>query len=142
MINLTKMNNINNNLKQELIENGYNEMIVNLLVNRGYDEELIAALLTTGYSDEMPKYNDLTNVEIGADIIESHIANSSTIHIFGAYDSDGVNSTYILGDAINNIIHHTNSSAKLHLKVPQRHEGYGMNMAWCKSLVESANGST
>ena len=142
MINLTKMNNINNNLKQELINNGYNEMIVNLLVNRGYDEELIAALLTTGYSDEMPKYNDLTNVEIGADIIESHIANSSTIHIFGDYDSDGVNSTYILGDAINNIIHHTNSSAKLHLKVPQRHEGYGMNMVWCERIVSEAKGDT
>ena len=81
MINLTKMNNINNNLKQELINNGYNEMIVDLLVNRGYDEELISTLLSIGYSESMPKYNDIINVEIGADIIESHIANGSNIFI-------------------------------------------------------------
>ncbi len=135
MVELRRKNNINNNLKQELIDNGYNEMIINLLVNRGYDKELITALLSIGYSEEMPKYNDLTNVEVGADIIESHIANNSTIYIYGDYDSDGINSTYILGDAINNIIYYTGSSSKLGLKVPERHEGYGLNMEWCKSIV-------
>ena len=43
------------------------------------DEEIINALLSTGYSEELPAYNDITNVETGADIIESHIANNSTI---------------------------------------------------------------
>jgi hypothetical protein len=81
MINLTTTNNINNELKTNLIENGFNELIVNLLVNRGYDAELIETLLSTGYSETMPRYNDLINVEIGADIIQSHIANNSTIYI-------------------------------------------------------------
>ena len=140
MINLTKMNNINNNLKQELINNGYNEMIVDLLVNRGYDEELISTLLSIGYSESMPKYNDIINVEIGADIIESHIANGSNIFIYGDYDSDGINSTYILGDAINHIIYYTESDAQLSLKVPERHEGYGLNMDWCKKIVAENQG--
>ena len=142
MINLTTTNNINNELKTNLIENGFNEMMVNLLVNRGYDEELIKTLLSTGYSETMPRYNDLINVEVGADIIQSHIANNSSIHIFGDYDSDGINSTYILGDAINYAIFYSESDAQLTLKVPERHEGYGMNMEWCKTLVENSNGPT
>jgi single-stranded-DNA-specific exonuclease len=142
MLELTKMNNINNNFKQELIDNGYNEIIVNLLVNRGYDEETICTLLSTGYSEELPIYNDLTNVQIGADIIESHIANGSRIYIYGDYDSDGVNSTYILGDAINNAIYYSNSSAQLSLKVPERCEGYGLNMSWCQSIVANKTTDT
>ena len=140
MLNLKRINSIDNNIKQNLIENGYNEMIINLLVNRGYNEELITALLSTGYSDEMPRYNDLMNVEIGADIIESHIANGSNIFIYGDYDSDGINSTYILGDAINHIIYYTESDAQLSLKVPERHEGYGLNMDWCKKIVAENQG--
>ena len=139
MINLTTTNNINNEFKANLIENGFNEIIVNLLVNRGYDEELIETLLSTGYSETMPSYNDLINVEIGADIIESHIANNSNIYIYGDYDSDGINSTYILGDAINHIIYYTESDAQLSLKVPERHEGYGLNMEWCEQLVANNN---
>lgn len=140
MLNLKRINSIDNKIKQNLIDNGHNEMIINLLINRGYDEELITALLSTGYSDEMPRYNDLINVEIGADIIESHIANGSNIFIYGDYDSDGINSTYILGDAINHIIYYTESDAQLNLKVPERHEGYGLNMDWCKKIVAENQG--
>jgi hypothetical protein len=91
MLELRRLNNKESEFKNELIENGFNEMIVNLLVNRGYNKETIIALLSTGYSETLPKYNDITNVQIGADIIESHIANGSTICIFGDYDSDGAN---------------------------------------------------
>ena len=140
MIKLNKINNITSEFKNELVENGYNEMIVNLLVNRGYDEEIISALLSTGYSETLPEYNNITNVEIGADIIESHIANNSTICIFGDYDSDGANSTYILGDAINHIIYYTGSESQLILKVPERFEGYGLNMNWCKNLIANHQG--
>ena len=142
MINLTTTNNINNELKANLIENGFNELIVNLLVNRGYNQELIETLLSTGYSETMPCYNDLINVEVGADIIQSHIANDSTIYIFGDYDSDGINSTYILGDAINHAIYYSDSNAKLSLKVPERHEGYGMNIEWCESIVNNKDNTT
>ena len=140
MIKLNKINNITSEFKNELVENGYNEMIVNLLVNRGYNEEIISALLSTGYSETLPEYNNITNVEIGADIIESHIANNSTICIFGDYDSDGANSTYILGDAINHIIYYTGSESQLVLKVPERYEGYGLNMNWCKNLIANHQG--
>ena len=140
MINLTTTTNKNNKLKTNLIENGFNELIVNILVNRGYSQELVETLLSTGYSNEMPSYNDLINVEVGADIIESHIANGSIIYIFGDYDSDGINSTYILGDAINHAIYYSNSDAVISLKVPERHEGYGMNMEWCKNIVSETQG--
>ena len=140
MIKLNKINNITSEFKNELVKNGYNEMIVNLLVNRGYNEEIISALLSTGYSETLPEYNNITNVQIGADIIESHIANNSTICIFGDYDSDGANSTYILGDAINHIIYYTGSESQLVLKVPERFEGYGLNMNWCKNLIANHQG--
>ena len=112
------------------------ELIKRVLINRGYDKDIIDALLETGYSSELPAYNDLTNVEVGADVIESHIANGSTICIFGDYDSDGVNSAYILGDAINHIIFNESSDAKIEIKLPERTEGYGLNMNYCKSLVK------
>ena len=130
---LVKRMNINNKLKNILT--GHNEMVVNVLVNRGYDKEIIESLLETGYSNELPPYDDLINVKVGADIISSHIANGSEIWIFGDYDSDGVNSVYILGDAINNIIYETESEATINLKVPERTEGYGLNIDWCKNLV-------
>ena len=114
-----------------------NELITKVLINRGYDEEIINALLSTGYSEELPAYNDITNVEIGADIIESHIANNSTIHIFADYDADGTCSSYILGDAISYAIWTSDSSSSLNIKVPERYEGYGLNMKWCESIVDN-----
>ena len=118
------------------------ELIKRVLINRGYDKDIIDALLDTGYSNELPTYDNLTNVNIGADIIESHIANGSTIYIFGDYDSDGVNSSYILGDAINNIIYYTDSAATINIKLPERSEGYGLNYKWCKSIVDNKDNDT
>lgn len=138
MLQLKKINNIDTELKSELESLGYNETIVNILVNRGYDTETITALLDTGYSEELPLYNDLINVEIGADIIQSHIANNSEIYIYGDYDSDGINSTYILGDAISHAIYFSESDSYLELKVPDRTEGYGLNMNWCEQLVKNS----
>ena len=71
MINIKTMN------KHSKEEN----LIRRVLINRGYDKDIIDALLSTGYSNELPVYDDLTNVKIGADIIESHIANGSKIFI-------------------------------------------------------------
>ena len=132
---LKKMNNKDNDLVQLLINEGYNSLISKVLVNRGYNSELINALLSTGYS-EMPDYKNIKNVEVGADIIESHIAADSTIYIFGDYDSDGVNSAYILGDAISYAIYYMESNSHLEIKLPERSEGYGLNMNWCKSILK------
>ena len=132
---LKKMENRSNELTQSLIDEGYNQLITKVLVNRGYDEEIISALLNTGYSEELPDYNNITNIQTGADIIESHLANGSDVYIFGDYDSDGVNSAYILGDAISNAIYVSDSESTINIKLPERSEGYGLNMNWCKNLV-------
>ena len=130
MINIKTMN------KHSKEEN----LIRRVLINRGYDKDIIDALLSTGYSNELPVYDDLTNVKIGADIIESHIANGSKIFIFGDYDSDGVNSSYILGDAINNIIYNVESESTISIKLPERSEGYGLNLEWCKKIIAENEG--
>ena len=130
MINIKTMN------KHSKEEN----LIKRVLINRGYDKDIIDALLSTGYSNELPVYDDLTNVKIGADIIESHIANGSKIFIFGDYDSDGVNSSYILGDAINNIIYNIKSESTISIKLPERSEGYGLNLEWCKKIIAENEG--
>ena len=130
MINIKTMN------KHSKEEN----LIRRVLINRGYDKDIIDALLSTGYSNELPVYDDLTNVKIGADIIESHIANGSKIFIFGDYDSDGVNSSYILGDAINNIIYNIKSESTISIKLPERSEGYGLNLEWCKKIIAENEG--
>ena len=130
MINIKTMN------KHSKEEN----LIRRVLINRGYDKDIIDALLSIGYSSELPAYDDLTNVKIGADIIESHIANGSKIFIFGDYDSDGVNSSYILGDAINNIIYNIKSESTISIKLPERSEGYGLNLEWCKKIIAENEG--
>ena len=130
------------NIKTMNKHNSEEELIKRVLINRGYDVEIIDALLNVGYSQELPMYNDLTNVNVGADIIESHIANGSNIFIFGDYDSDGVNSSYILSDAINQIIFNEDSSATISVKLPERTEGYGLNINWCKSIVENKDNDT
>ena len=130
MINIKTMN------KHSKEEN----LIRRVLINRGYDKDIIDALLSIGYSSELPAYDDLTNVKIGADIIESHIANGSKIFIFGDYDSDGVNSSYILGDAINNIIYNVESESTISIKLPERSEGYGLNLEWCKKIIAENEG--
>ena len=132
MINIRTMNKLDRD----------DELIKRVLINRGYDIEIIDALLNVGYSQELPMYNDLTNVNVGADIIESHIANGSNIFIFGDYDSDGVNSSYILSDAINQIIFNEDSAATISVKLPERTEGYGLNINWCKSIVENKDNDT
>ena len=76
---LKKMENRSDELTQSLINEGYNQLITRVLVNRGYDEEIISALLNTGYSEELPDYNNITNIQTGADIIESHLANGSDV---------------------------------------------------------------
>jgi single-stranded-DNA-specific exonuclease len=129
------MENRSDELTQSLMNEGYNELITKVLVNRGYDEEIISALLNTGYSEELPDYNNITNIQTGADIIESHLANGSDVYIFGDYDSDGVNSAYILGDAISHAIYVSDSESTINIKLPERSEGYGLNMNWCKNLV-------
>jgi single-stranded-DNA-specific exonuclease len=129
------MENRSDELTQSLMNEGYNELITKVLVNRGYDEEIISALLNTGYSEELPDYNNITNIQTGADIIESHLANGSDVYIFGDYDSDGVNSAYILGDAISNAIYVSDSESTINIKLPERSEGYGLNINWCKNLV-------
>jgi single-stranded-DNA-specific exonuclease len=131
------MENRSDELTQSLMNEGYNELITKVLVNRGYDEEIISALLNTGYSEELPDYNNITNIQTGADIIESHLANGSDVYIFGDYDSDGVNSAYILGDAISNAIYVSDSESTINIKLPERSEGYGLNMNWCKNLVKN-----
>lgn len=130
------------NIKTMNKHNSEEELIKRVLINRGYDVEIIDALLNVGYSQELPMYNDLTNVNVGADIIESHIANGSNIFIFGDYDSDGVNSSYILSDAINQIIFNEDSTATISVKLPERTEGYGLNINWCKSIVENKDNDT
>ena len=130
------------NIKTMNKHNSEEELIKRVLINRGYDIEIIDALLNVGYSQELPMYNDLTNVNVGADIIESHIANGSNIFIFGDYDSDGVNSSYILSDAINQIIFNEDSAATISVKLPERTEGYGLNINWCKSIVENKDNDT
>ena len=39
-----------------------------------------------------------------------------------------------MGDAINHAIYYSDSDAELIIKLPERHEGYGLNMEWCKSI--------
>ncbi len=118
------------------LSNKYNisKDIVSFLLGRNVPENIIPLLVTKNEIDLLP-YDSLTNVKKAASIIAKHIKNDSNIFIYGDYDADGINATYIMYQALVELIEANpqyNSSVYYHL--PNRNEGYGLNIDWCKTI--------
>lgn len=108
--------------------------IVSFLLGRNVPENIIPLLVTKNEIDLLP-YDSLTNVKKAASIIAKHIENDSNIFIYGDYDADGINATYIMYQALVELIEANpqyNTSVYYHL--PNRSEGYGLNIDWCKTI--------
>ena len=74
----------------------------------------------------------LTNADKAAQLLKKYCDNeNSLIAIFADYDADGINAGYIAFKGIDSI-----NKGKTALKYPNRSEGYGLNIDWCKELKE------
>lgn len=88
--------------------------------------------LVIGDNPEHAFYNPFLfrNMGAAADLIISHIKNSSPIVVYGDYDADGVTSSVILLETLK--ILHANAEVYLPDRVS---EGYGLNKAAINSIV-------
>lgn len=119
-----------NKLSQEL---NIDKDIIGFLLGRGYDSSYIRLLTSKKYLD-MISNNSLTNVDKAASKIQQHLINNTNIYIFGDYDSDGVNSVYIMYQALVELSQALESKSEISYYLPERREGYGLSMQWCETI--------
>lgn len=132
MNKVIRLKNEKNKTPKELIEacNG-DEIIARILFNRGI--ETIEQLKEIIHIDSYIPFNslDFPNIDKAIEIILDSIDNEEKIAVYGDYDVDGVTSTTILVDALENI------GAKVTYHLPDRFsEGYGMNIEVVRKLAE------
>lgn len=134
MINIVKRNkNIEDKKIKELAKE-YNTTtkIIELLLNRGYEEKDLKKYIQ---KDEyyIAPFNSITNCDKAAEILKSYLNDDkASIYIFADYDCDGVMSNTIMYGVLTAIKEAIESKVTITSKVPNRMEGYGLSMEWCK----------
>lgn len=115
----------------------YNEDVVDYLLACGYSIDIIKALVSREIDYTSFKSNDVTNIdEASKKILEYLVNDNALIYVFGDYDSDGINSTYILHNTLVNAnLNVVGSMCEILHYIPERTEGYGLSMYFCESLI-------
>lgn len=135
MIRIVKRNkNIEKNKILELAKKHKTTTeIIELLLNRGYKEEDLSKYIQ---NEEfyIGDFNNIKNCDEAAEILKSYLNDDEAeIYIFGDYDCDGVMSTTIMNGVLTAIKESIESNVKITIKTPNRVEGYGLNLNWCKN---------
>ena len=79
--------------------NGIDQVTARVMVNRGVTEEDFDAYLHPSL-DQIRNPHDLKDVDRAADLLSEAIDAGKKIRIIGDYDIDGIQSTYILHQAL------------------------------------------
>ena len=109
--------------------------VVKFLLARGIEEQTMLLLLSKENLPMLPN-NSMKNIDKAAAIINKYLqCDTANIYIFGDYDSDGVNATYIMYNALVELAEALESNVTINYYLPERTEGYGLSMNWCKSIV-------
>lgn len=107
--------------------------IIRLLLNRGYEEKDLAKYIQ---KDEfyIAPFNSITNCDEAAEALKSYLSDdNANIYIFADYDCDGVMSNTIIYGVLTAIKESIDSNVNIISKTPNRVEGYGLGMNWCKT---------
>lgn len=102
-----------------------------LLVAKHFTDSQIYSLTHLDTVIKVPFDNLVNGEKAGTEIAEFSTNKKNLIYIFGDYDVDGITSIYILYSALCKV-----AKCKIKTYVPQRAEGYGLSMAWCKELIK------
>ncbi len=109
--------------------------IVALLLNRGYNETDLDLYIQNDGFYTAP-FNSIKNVDEAAETIVSYLEDDKAeIYIFADYDADGVNAGYVMTDSLMAVKESIESKCKVSVYYPNRCEGYGLSMSFCKALV-------
>ena len=112
--------------------------IVSFLLGRNVPENIIPLLVSKEELELLPN-NSLTNIEEAAELISEYLVDDANIYIYGDYDSDGVNATYIMYMALLELAEGLEVKTNIVYHLPNRNEGYGLSMEWCESLEDNDN---
>ena len=112
--------------------------IVSFLLGRNVPENIIPLLVSKEELELLPN-NSLTNIEEAAELISKYLVDNANIYIYGDYDSDGVNATYIMYMALIELAEGLEVKTNIVYHLPNRNEGYGLSMDWCESLEDDDN---
>ena len=122
----------NKDIKKLAIKYKTTEKIIKLLLNRGYKEEELGKYIQKDDYYVAP-FDSITNCTEAATIIKSYLEDDeATIYTFGDYDVDGVMSRNTVEGIFLAIKESIDSKVTLKYKTPNRVEGYGLGMEWCK----------
>ena len=117
---------------------GISKDIVSFLLGRNVPENIIPLLVSKEELELLPN-NSLTNIEEAAELISKYLVDNANIYIYGDYDSDGVNATYIMYMALIELAEGLEVKTNIVYHLPNRNEGYGLSMDWCESLEDDDN---
>ena len=122
----------NKDIKKLAIKYKTTEKIIKLLLNRGYKEEELGKYIQKDDYYVAP-FDSITNCTEAATIIKSYLEDDeAVIYTFGDYDVDGVMSRNTVEGIFLAIKESIDSKVTLKYKTPNRVEGYGLGMEWCK----------
>lgn len=111
-----------------------NKLMAKVLFNRKYEAKYIKEMLKNPenfYRDSNKIYGAS---EAAKKIIKHIIKPRNKIYIFGDYDTDGITSTVLLKVFLESFKLNT----KIEVRLPERKEGYGLNLNYCKEVIEDA----
>lgn len=109
---------------------GINALVARILLNRGMTEEQIKLVLLENH-ETILEPELLTNAKAAAERIAAYCRDpQAEIWIFGDYDADGVDSTYIMTGSLREV-----AQCEVNYYIPERREGYGLSMSFCERLV-------
>ena len=121
-------------------ESNIPQVLVAALANRGFSPKEARDILLQDIPAEELISKPLNGAEKAADEILAHINRGDAIGIFADYDCDGVTSGFVMYEGLNEIIKHLDSVSKVGVYYPQRSEGYGLNIEYCKKAVANKVG--
>jgi single-stranded-DNA-specific exonuclease len=108
-----------------------NELMARILLNRNKTIDEIR--LIKNYYEGFIEPSLLTNAKAEAKVIASYCKNpNAIIEVFGDYDLDGATAMFIMTRALRDV-----ALCPVGYYCPERIEGYGLSMNFCKTLVES-----
>lgn len=127
---------INSELLNELAKkHNTTKEIIALLLNRGYNEEDLHLYIQNDEFYVAP-FNSIKNVDEAANRIISYLEDDEAeIYIFADYDADGVNAGYVMTDSLIAVKDAIDSKCNINVYYPNRCEGYGLSMTFCKALT-------
>lgn len=116
-------------------DNNTTKEIVQLLLNRGYGQDYIGQYIQ-GNEFYIAPFNSITNIDETVERLVSYLEDDKAeIYVFADYDADGVNAGYIMTDVLNAIKESIGSSCSISVYYPNRCEGYGLSMSFCKAIA-------